>query len=96
MYGYWKCDLPFLFWTESFHNALHLITSDADVVIKETPLFCVVLIVKMRMQLLMGTILSNIGDEFDGVGFGVDEIPNENEVNKTRYDTIFCIIRCGR
>ena len=54
-----------------------------------------VLIVKMRMQLLMGTILSN-GDEFDGVGFGVDEIPNENEVNKTRYDTDFCIIRCGR
>ena len=50
----------------------------------------------MRMQLLMGTILSNIGDEFDGVGFGVDEIPNENEVHKTRYDTIFCIIRCGR
>ena len=27
----------------------------------------------MRMQLLMGTILSNIGDEFDGVGFGVDD-----------------------
>ena len=50
----------------------------------------------MRMQLLMGTIFSNIGDEFDDVGFGVDEIPNENEVNKTRYDTDFCISRCGR
>jgi len=46
----------------------------------------VVLIVKMRMQLLTGTILSN----------GDDEIPKENEVNKTRYDTDFCIIRCGR
>ena len=45
----------------------------------------------MRMQLLMGTILSN-GDEFVGVGFGVDEIPNENEVNETRYDTDFRIL----